>query len=65
MDNTEMEEEFAKLKQWYLDESDKIDNKYPYRGGFDNCKECIDERNALRKAFAEKVQQLKDKYHIQ
>lgn len=65
MDNAEMEEEFAKLKQWYLDESKRIDEKYPYRGGFDCCKECFEERNELKKALVEKVQQLKEKYHIQ
>ena len=65
MNNPEIEEEFSKIKQWHLVESNKIDEKYPNRGGFDNCKECIEERRALDKLFIQKVQQLKEKYHIQ
>lgn len=65
MQSIEIEEEFSKLKQWYLEESKRIDKKYPYRGGFDCCKECFEERNALKKALVEKAQQLKEKYNIQ
>lgn len=65
MQNIEIEKEFLKLKQWYLDESKRIEEKYPYRGGLDNCKECVEEENALKKALVEKAQQLKEKYNIQ
>lgn len=65
MDDSKMNEEWEKLKEWESQEFKKICDKYPYLGCLDNCKECVEAERALKKAFAEKVQQLKEKYHIQ
>ena len=62
--NQEMEKEWQTLKEWYLKESDKIDEKYPYRGGLDPGIECIMERRALKNEFQSKIDALRKKYGL-
>lgn len=64
MTNLEAEKEFEELKKWFLEESNKIDEKYPYNGALDHSVEASDERTNLRNEFNKRLNEIGRKYKL-
>ena len=64
MINLEAEKKFEEIKKWFLQESKRIDDKYPYNGALDHSVEASDERTNLRNEFNKRLNEIGKKYNL-